>query len=139
MPEITKLSTAIWWGWGVHSFPTIYNHMNPNPVAAVPSLHAAYPTLDLLFVWRLFGWRFGLPFAVYPLSVWVGVVYMGEHYVVDVLLGILYAVVIFFAYQYAARHVAARRHLIRAHAVRAAHATGVAALHAKIRPRVTAE
>lgn len=92
IPPITHLSTNIWWAFGVHNFPTIWSNLNPNPVAAVPSLHAAYPTLDWLFVWRLFGRKVGAIFALYPLSIYVGVVYLGEHYVFDVALGILYAV-----------------------------------------------
>ena len=94
---ITKLSTAIWWGWGVHTIPNLYEHFNPNPVAAVPSLHAAYPTLDLLFVYKFFGRKAAIPFALYPISVWFGVVYLGEHYVFDVLLGILYGAGAFYA------------------------------------------
>jgi membrane-associated phospholipid phosphatase len=30
---------------------------------------------------------------IYPLAMWLGVVYMGEHYVFDVILGIVYALV----------------------------------------------
>jgi hypothetical protein len=97
IPKISKLSTDIWWNWGVHSIPTIYSQLNPNPVAAVPSLHCAYPTLALFFVHKLFGWKFSLPFFLYPASVWLGVVYLGEHYVIDVILGIIYAAGIFYA------------------------------------------
>ena len=67
----------------------------PNPVAAVPSLHSAYPTLVALFIWKLYGRKWGLISFLYPLSVWVGVIYMGEHYLFDVLSGITYAVVSF--------------------------------------------
>jgi len=105
IPPITKLSTAIWWGWGVHSIPTLYNNLNPNPVAAVPSLHSAYPMIDLLFVNRFFGRKVSIPFLIYPLSVWLGVVYLGEHYVFDVLLGIIYAVGTFYAMEYAYRRI----------------------------------
>jgi hypothetical protein len=96
IPKIAKLSTEIWWGWGVHTIPTLYSHLNPNPVAAVPSLHCAYPTLALLFVHKLFGRKWSVPFLVYPASVWLGVVYLGEHYVFDVILGILYGVGVFY-------------------------------------------
>ncbi len=98
--HITKLSTDIWFAWGLHSFPTIYSHLNANQTAAVPSLHAAYPLLDLLFINRLFGKKWAIPFAIYPLSVWFAVVYLGEHYVIDVLLGILYALVAFYGTEY---------------------------------------
>ena len=100
IPTIEKLSHDIWWGWGVHNFPTIYHDLNPNTVAAVPSLHSAYPMLTVLFIFRLYGWKFGVPAMLYPISVWVGVVYMGEHYVFDVLLGILYALVAYFVTNY---------------------------------------
>lgn len=97
---ITKISSAVWWGWGIHSIPLLYSHLNPNPAAAIPSLHSAYPFLDLLFVNRLFGRRIALLFSIYPLSIWFGVVYLGEHYVIDVILGILYAYVAFHGVEY---------------------------------------
>ncbi len=40
---------------------------------------------------RLFSIRRTWWVAVYPVSVWVGVVYLGEHYVTDVILGVVYA------------------------------------------------
>ena len=97
IPHIAKLSTLVWWGWGIHTIPTLYASFNPNPVAAVPSLHAAYPMLDLLFVYKFFGRKAAIPFAIYPISVWIGVVYLGEHYVFDVLLGIIYGTAAFYA------------------------------------------
>jgi hypothetical protein len=97
IPDVTKISTMVWWGWGVHSVPNLYAHFNPNPVAAIPSLHSAYPMLDLLFVYKFFGRKFAIPFAIYPISMWIGVVYLGEHYVIDVILGIIYAIGAFYA------------------------------------------
>ncbi|HUC20001.1 MAG TPA: phosphatase PAP2 family protein [Candidatus Polarisedimenticolaceae bacterium] len=95
IPHIQKISTDVWYAFGVESFPTIYAQLSPNLVAAVPSLHAAYPTLVMLFIGKLFGWRWGVVSLLYPLSVWVGIVYMGEHYVFDVIAGIVYAVTAF--------------------------------------------
>lgn len=74
--------------------PTVYHKFNPNPVAAIPSLHAAYPTLIFLLSLRFFRYK-ALIFAPYVLAVWVIVVYLGEHYVVDVILGITYALIFF--------------------------------------------
>lgn len=71
----------------------LYRGSEPNPVAALPSLHAAYPTLIWLFARRIWGWRLGLYLAWYPIGVWLAVVYMGEHYVADVLAGIGLALV----------------------------------------------
>ena len=70
--------------------PGIYQVFDPNPVAAIPSLHAAYPMLMLLFALRYFGRR-GLLVLPYVLWVWLSVIYMGEHYVSDVLIGAAYA------------------------------------------------
>jgi len=70
--------------------PSIYRQLNPNMVAAIPSLHAAYPFLVLLFALRFFGRR-GLVVAPYVLAVWLAVIYLGEHYAIDVILGAAYA------------------------------------------------
>ena len=70
--------------------PSIYRQLNPNMVAAIPSLHAGYPFLVLLFALRFFGRR-GLVVAPYVLAVWLAVIYLGEHYAIDVILGAAYA------------------------------------------------
>lgn len=68
---------------------------NPDPVAAMPSLHAAYPTT--VFWFCLFYWRKAIPFAVmYCLGLWFSIVYIGDHYVVDALAGIIYSTAAFF-------------------------------------------
>jgi hypothetical protein len=66
--------------------------INPNLVAAMPSLHAAYPTLAFLFARRQFG-RPAWLMLLYAIGVWISVVYLADHYVVDVLAGIAYAFV----------------------------------------------
>jgi membrane-associated phospholipid phosphatase len=61
-----------------------------NQVAALPSLHAAYPMLLLLFFWADGRWvRLGL--GAYVLAMAFTLVYTGEHYVSDVLVGWAYA------------------------------------------------
>lgn len=74
--------------------PTIYHQFNPNPVAAIPSLHAAYPLLVLLFAFRFFGSQ-ALPFLFYLIGVWISIVYLGEHYVIDIIIGAIYAIVFY--------------------------------------------
>ncbi|HEX2292823.1 MAG TPA: phosphatase PAP2 family protein [Gaiellaceae bacterium] len=66
-----------------------------NPVAAVPSLHAAYTLLITLVLWRLAPLWGRVLLAAYPLAMTFALVYTAEHYVVDVLLGWLYAVIAF--------------------------------------------
>ena len=62
-----------------------------NEVAAVPSLHAAFPLLFTLFFWRGARWWIRAILVAYPLAMAFTLVYAGEHYVFDVLLGWIYA------------------------------------------------
>ena len=63
-----------------------------NPVAAVPSLHAAYTLLFTLFLWQAARWARPL-LALYPLAMAFALVYTAEHYLFDVLLGWAYTLV----------------------------------------------
>ena len=67
--------------------------LNPDPVAAIPSLHAAIPLLGFFSLRRTLP-RFSLVLLAWSVTVWFCVVYLGEHYVLDVAAGILLAVVL---------------------------------------------
>jgi len=69
-----------------------YHTFSPNPVAAMPSLHAAYPWLFFLFALRIWRWR-GALLGLYPAAMFLAIVYLGHHYAVDVIGGVLYAMV----------------------------------------------
>lgn len=94
---ITRVSSHVWAAFGIHDFPSVYNKISPNPVAAVPSLHAAYAFLVALHVTTLFKQKWRLFIWVYPALIWVGTIYQGEHYAIDAILGILYGVGAYFA------------------------------------------
>lgn len=94
---ITRVSSSVWYALGIQDFPSVYNKIAPNPVAAVPSLHAAYATLFVLFVHTLFGKKWALLAMIYPLMIWAGTVYQGEHYAIDAILGIVYALTTYLA------------------------------------------
>ena len=80
-----------------------------NPVAAVPSLHAAYTLLITLFLWRSApAWARPL-LAAYPLAMAFALVYTAEHYLVDILLGWAYAVFALWLVNTIADRRAARR------------------------------
>lgn len=72
------------------SVPSIYQFLGANLVAAFPSVHAAFPWLIFLFVWKK-SKKLGFLTLPYVLSIWFAVIYLGEHYVIDVIAGVIYA------------------------------------------------
>lgn len=69
----------------------IYANLSPNDNAAFPSLHAAFPVLAFLFVRRRYP-RATLAVAAYTAAVWFAIVYLGHHYIVDIVGGVAFAV-----------------------------------------------
>jgi hypothetical protein len=100
---VVRISSDVWFALGLNDFPSVYNHISPNPVAAIPSLHAAWATLLVIFVYKLYGKRWALLACVYPFLIYVGTVYQGEHYAFDELTGILYAAAAYLATPYLMR------------------------------------
>ena len=76
------------------SYTSVYG-ISPNDVAAFPSLHAAYPFLAFLFARRAFG-RTGWLMLAYCACVWFAIVYLGEHWVFDIVGGVVYASTAYF-------------------------------------------
>jgi membrane-associated phospholipid phosphatase len=58
-----------------------------NPVAAMPSLHAGAALLVALFLWPSVSRAARVALSAYALAMGLTLVYTGEHYVVDVLVG----------------------------------------------------
>lgn len=106
---IAHVSSYVWQAAGITDFPSVYNKISPNPVAAVPSLHAAYATLLLLFTYRFFGKKWALLAAIYPTIIYLGTVYSGEHYAIDEILGIIYALAAYFGLDYLFKRIAAQK------------------------------
>jgi len=88
--------------------PVLVAVFDVNPIAAMPSLHAALPAMCALLALRYFGRR-GLLVVGYALVVCVAVVYLGEHFLVDVVAGWVLAVVVYGAVAYWERTGAAGR------------------------------
>lgn len=78
----------------------IWDDVSGNPVAAMPSLHAAFPWLVLLFAVKFYGRR-GLLFLPYSPILWLSIVYLAHHWVVDILAGVAWATACFVAVQFA--------------------------------------
>ena len=79
--------------WGANYIVSpLYTHLNPNEFAAFPSLHAAFPMLGAVYAWRRYRWL-AVALIGWSLCVVAAIVYLGEHYVVDALDGLLYVLV----------------------------------------------
>lgn len=95
---------------GIHTADALvrYGPRFGNAVAALPSLHAGWAALVALFVCSYVGRRWWPLLAAYPLWMGAALVMSGEHYVVDVLLGYLYAGAVFAGWAAWDRHRARR-------------------------------
>ncbi len=87
LPPIDRIVPEVWGRLGVRTVQSLYEDGRlVNTVAAVPSLHAAYPALLLAFFWPAGRWvRAGL--AAYALAMAFTLIYSGEHFFADVLAG----------------------------------------------------
>jgi hypothetical protein len=87
MPRVDRIVPTVWDQLGVPTAQSIYeNDSFVNTVAAMPSLHAAFPLMLLLFFWSAGRWvRLGL--GLYTLAMGFTLVYGGEHFVIDILAG----------------------------------------------------
>ena len=87
LPAVDRIVPAVWEQLGVPTMQSVYeNGSLVNVVAAMPSLHAAYPVMLLLFFWPA-GRRVRVGLALYALAMAFALVYGGEHYVTDILAG----------------------------------------------------
>jgi membrane-associated phospholipid phosphatase len=68
----------------------LYSQHDYNLYAAFPSLHAGFPVVAAAAAWSQ-NRRAGALLWVWAVIVWVAVVYLGEHYVADVIGGVVYA------------------------------------------------
>jgi len=78
--------------FNVSIFKGLYSKSS-NVFAAMPSLHSAYPLIVLYYgVRRRMGWV-NILFSIVMVGIWFAAVYSSHHYVLDVLAGILTAIV----------------------------------------------
>jgi hypothetical protein len=96
LPATTRVVHEVWSHLGLPGVAKVFNGdaQLANPVAAVPSLHAAWPLMVLLFIWPT-ARRGRWVLLAYNLVMCTVLVYGAEHYVSDLLLGWLYTVVVF--------------------------------------------
>lgn len=99
-PTVTQIDGSSW--TSVSNSFSLSKIIEGNPYAAIPSLHAGYAMLCFLFVaglvWRkTWRWWVIVPAAMYPLALSFARVYTGDHYVIDLLAGYLYAGAAYYA------------------------------------------
>jgi len=92
MGHSTRIVREVWASLGLSGVAAVFGDKSKYafPVGALPSLHAAWPFLLMLFLWPVAGrWRVVL--VAYTLAMACTLVYSADHFVFDVLLGWLYA------------------------------------------------
>lgn len=110
LPAVDRVVPLVWGHLGVHTMKSAYENSDfVNTVAAMPSLHAAYPFMLMLFFWPA-GKLVRLLLGAYTLAMAFTLVYGGEHFVIDILIGwtmaaAAYALVTWALNSLKARHV----------------------------------
>lgn len=87
IPPLTRFNTILF----NFAIPDISGGFDTNPIAAMPSLHAAFPILCSFLLWDIYRWK-AAAFHVYTLIILFTIVYTGDHYVMDVIAGLALAV-----------------------------------------------
>jgi membrane-associated phospholipid phosphatase len=97
LPPTTRAVDSIWDHLGVHFLQKVFSGdpKYSNPVGAIPSEHAAYPLIFLLLFWAVANRPWRIVLVLYTLVMAFALVYLAEHYVFDIVLGWVYAVVAF--------------------------------------------
>lgn len=88
IPDITHFNAILY----NMAIPDLTTGFNTNPIAAMPSLHAAFPALCCLILWKHYRWKASL-FYFYSLSIFFTITYTGDHYIVDTIAGVLLAII----------------------------------------------
>lgn len=78
--------------FGISLFNNIYAR-GSHVFAAIPSLHAAYPVIVLFYgIKKGLGW-FNVILIIFMVGIWFAAVYTNHHYIIDVILGALCALI----------------------------------------------
>jgi hypothetical protein len=80
---------------GTKFLQSIWDTFNANLYAAIPSLHGSYPVVIAFFGMKKFK-KLRPLWLIYPLGTWFSAVYLNEHYIIDLIIGLIYVII---AYQ----------------------------------------
>ena len=96
MPHTVRIVRAMWLELGLSDVAAVFGEKSQYafPVGALPSLHAAWPFLLLVFFWPIAGPTWRAVLVAYALAMAFTLVYTADHFVFDVLLGWTYVIVV---------------------------------------------
>ena len=99
LSHTTRIVQVVWAHLGMTGIAKVFDGSTQfaNPVAALPSLHAAWPFMLLLFFWptaRRGRWLL----LAYNMFMWFVLLYGAEHYAADIMLGWAYSIIVFVAF-----------------------------------------
>jgi PAP2 superfamily len=112
MQPSLRIVPVVWSSLGIHWAAALFESGSRfnNDVAAVPSLHSACPLLICLFFFpRTRRTWVKVLLVLYVPAMALALVYTGEHYVFDIILGWFYAVVVFFVGSWVLDRLEARK------------------------------
>jgi hypothetical protein len=94
----TRIVPLVWQHVGLKAAAALFTKGDAfaNNIAAMPSLHAAYPMLILLFFWRRASRLARVLLVGYVLAMAFSLVYTGEHFVADEMAGWACAIAVYF-------------------------------------------
>jgi membrane-associated phospholipid phosphatase len=78
---------------------SLWDNFNANLYAAIPSLHGAYPCVIAFFGMKKFR-RLRFLWLIYPIGTWFSAVYLNEHYIIDLIIGLIYVVIAYSIVKY---------------------------------------
>jgi hypothetical protein len=102
MPHTVRIVRAMWLELGLSNIAAVFGEKSRYafPVGALPSLHAAWPFLLLVFFWPLTTARWRAVLVAYALAMAFTLVYSADHFVFDILLGWTYVIVVVLAVRF---------------------------------------
>ncbi len=84
---------------GIPIFESIYNK-NANVLAAMPSLHSAYPIIVLFYSFKKgINQIAKIFFIIFLFGIWFSAVYSSHHYIIDIIAGVLIAILTLFIFE----------------------------------------
>ena len=106
IPSVKRIATRGWDAIGMHDAGALIERGQAaaNDVAAIPSLHAAFTAMLTAYVWTKLGRLGRVLMALYTFTMAASLVYGGEHYVVDALIGYVYVALVLIGAGWWERH-----------------------------------